>query len=303
MIRFSSGSGEVAFGILALAVIWLFGSVTPSLSGAAALWIAGHFFFSGLRSLRTDHPTPTQPVSSKAAVAPVINSPTLADKMESIKIPDNLKCPSCGANILPTDRTCNYCGSSLVPLVDLPQPAAFGDLRVGQSIRLSHPKDGELTLAVRRRLFYGELWQEQPGPNVPWTTTGTYYVGLSLDRSIFLLNWQSRFFLLDSSTLLSDKDINRDFAPHARQFAASNQTANISFRYGNATWKIDDIGRFRIEYSEGGTVQISTGSIGRFIHASSGREALVVEDYQSGGSGGLDTLWRGFLIAKSDIQY
>ena len=221
--------------------------------------------------------------------------------MASINIPHNLKCPSCGASIRPTDKKCNYCGSSLVPVIDLPQPANFGDVQVGQSIRVTHPKQGVLTLKVLRRLYYGELWQEHTGPNVPWTTTGTYFVGLTLDHDLFLLNWQSRFFLLESHSPLTDMEINQSFAPYARQFAASNQTADVRFKYAGSNWHIDDIGKFRIEYCDGDGVQVSPGSVGRFIHASNDKAALVVEDYQSGGSGGLDTLWQGFGIKQADI--
>jgi hypothetical protein len=155
---------------------------------------------------------------------------------------------------------------------------------------------------VKGRLYYGELWQERTGPTVPWTTTGTYFVRLALDRGFTLLNWQSRFFLLDTRSPLSDMEINRDFAPYARQFAASNQTANVRFNYGGGTWHMDDSGKFRIEYAEGEGTAISTGSVGRFIHASNGRDVLVVEDYQSGGSGGLDTLWRGVSVQQSEIK-
>jgi hypothetical protein len=302
----SSGFSEIVFGIAALVLVWIFshfGGPGPLLSGIAAVWIAIYFFSSGLHILRGGTARPAQTVVSAAAAhAPVAVSPTLADKMASIHIPKDLKCPSCGASIRPTDRKCNYCGSSLVPLIDLPQPANFGDVQVGQTIRVGHPKQGELVVSVRRRLFYGELWQEHAGPSVPWTTTGTYFVGLGLERDLFLLNWRSRFFLLESRSPLTDMDINRDFAPYARQFAASNQTADVRFRYKDSTWHIDDIGKFRIEYFEGDGAEVSTGSTGRFIHASAGPEALVVEDYQSGGSGGLDTLWRGFLIQSADVN-
>ena len=298
----SSGSSEAVFGIVALGLIWLFGGISPFLSGIAAVWIAVYFFSSGVHALRGSNPRPSQPVISPAINAPVENSPTLTDKMASIHIPKDLKCPSCGASIRPADKKCNYCGSSLIPVIDLPQPANFGDIQVGQSIRVAHPKQGELRLAVRRRLYYGEMWQEHTGPNVPWTTTGTYFVGLTLERDLFVLNWQSRFFLLDSHSPLTDMDINRDFAPYARQFAASNQTADVRFRYKDLGWHIDDIGKFRIEYCDGDGADVSAGSIGRFIHASAGGEALVVEDYQSGGSGGLDTLWRGYLIQSADIK-
>lgn len=156
---------------------------------------------------------------------------------------------------------------------------------------------------MERRLYYGELWQERSGANIPWTPTGTYFVGLTLQGGRFLLNWQGRFYFFDSNSRLTDMDINRDFVPYARQFAASNQTADVRFRYQNQNWKMDDIGKFRIEYCDGEGTQISAGSVGRFIHASNGNEALVVEDYQSGGSGGMDTLWRGFLLKETDIKF
>jgi hypothetical protein len=298
----SSDSSEVVLGAIALVLVWIFGGISPLLSGIAAVWIAFYFFSSGVHILRGGAAGPSQPIAATAANAPVTTSPTLADKMASIPIPKDLKCPSCGASIRPTDKKCNYCGSSLVPIVDLPKPANFGDIQVGQSIRVGHPKQGALVVSVRRRLYYGELWQEHPGPSVAWTTTGTYFVGLGLERDLFLLNWQSRFFLLESRSPLTDMDINRDFAPYARQFAASNQTADVRFRYNGAAWHIDDIGKFRIEYFEGDGTEVSVGSIGRFIHASAGTDAMVVEDYQSGGSGGLDTLWRGYLIQSADIK-
>jgi hypothetical protein len=302
MNRSSSGSSEISFGLVALVLLFLFGYISPYLSGIVAVWIAIYFFSSGMKALKARNVSQSQPVIQSATLAPVANSPTLAEKMSSMNIPKDLKCPSCGAIIRPTDKKCNYCGSSLVPLIDLPQPANFGDIQVGQSVRLTHPKQGVMTLKVVRRLYYGELWQEHMGPNVPWTTTGTYFVGLTLDHDIFLLNWQSRFFLLESHSPLTDMEINQSFAPFARQFAASNQTADVQFKYTGSNWRIDDIGKFRIEYCDGDGAQISPGSVGRFIHASNDRVVLVVEDYQSGGSGGLDTLWRGFSINKEDIN-
>lgn len=284
-----------------MVLLFLFGNISPYLSGIVAVWVAIYFFFSGMEALKSGNMAQSQPAIQSANSAPVANSPTLAEKMASVNIPKDLKCPSCGAIIRPTDKKCNYCGSSLVPLIDLPQPANFGDIQVGQSVRVTHPQKGVLTLKVLRRLYYGELWQEHMGPNVPWTTTGTYFVGLTLDHDTFLLNWQSRFFLLESHSPLTDMEINQGFAPYARQFAASNQTADVHFKYAGANWRIDDIGKFRIEYCDGDGVQISPGSVGRFIHASNDKAVLVVEDYQSGGSGGLDTLWQGVGIKQTDV--
>ena len=294
-------SADLLFGLVALIFLCGLSFVSPILTGIFALWLAFYYFSSGMHMLRAQNALlrPVQPVIASAVGAPVANTPTLADKMASLNVPKDLKCPSCGAAIRPTDRKCNYCGSSLVPAIDLPQPANFGEVQVGQSIQLRHPKQGPLTLTVHRRLYYGELWQEHGGANVPWTSTGTYFVGLTLDRDLFLLNWQSRFYLLESHTGLTDMDINRDFAPYAHQFALSNQTADVRFRYANETWRMIDIGKFRIEYCEGEGAQISPGSVGRFIHASSGNDVLVVEDYQSGG---LDTLWKGVILQPSDIK-
>ncbi|MGA7195084.1 MAG: zinc ribbon domain-containing protein [Anaerolineales bacterium] len=301
----TQNSSDLIFGLIALIFLCGLSFVSPTFTGILALWLAFYFYSSGIHILRRQNAgiNMTRPHIASAANAPVAITPTLADKMSSINIPKDLKCPSCGAAIRPTDKKCNYCGSSLVPLIDLPQPANFGDTQVGQSIRVTHPKQGELTLTIHRRLYYGELWQASGGPNVPWTTTGTYFVGLTLDKDLFLLNWQSRFYLFDSHSPLTDMDINRDFAPYARQFAMSNQTADVRFRYANENWKIEDIGKFRIEYCDGEGTQISPGSVGRFIHADNGTDVLAVEDYQSGGSGGLDTLWKGFKIQQSDIKF
>lgn len=298
-------SSGITFGIIALILIWVFDGLSPILTGIAAAWLAIYYFSSAMDDLRNRNQPQAapQPAVPSAANAPVASSPTLADKMAAINVPKDLKCPSCGAAIRPTDKLCRYCGSSLVPLIDLPQPANFGEVQVGQSVRVLHPKKGEQTYTVQRRLYYGELWQEHSGANVPWTTTGAYFVGLTLDRDTYLLNWQSRFFLLESHSPLTDMAINHDFAPYARQFAASNQTAKVQFPYAGGTWHIDDIGKFRVEYCDGEGTDVSPGSVGRFIHASNGGDVLVVEDYQSGGSGGLDTLWRGVAVQQSDIKF
>src|SRR5512142_3079953 len=152
----SSAFSEMITGFIILGLVWFFSGISPLLTGIAALWIAVTYFYSGMSALRSagQAPGPAQPRILSAASAPVVNTPTLADKVASINVPKDLKCPSCGAAIRPTDKLCNYCGSSLVPLIDLPQPAYFGNVQVGQSIRVAHPKQGELTLAVRRRLYY-----------------------------------------------------------------------------------------------------------------------------------------------------
>jgi hypothetical protein len=115
------------------------------------------------------------------------------------------------------------------------------------------------------------------------------------------MNWQSQFYLLDLHQPLTDMNINRDFAPHARKFAASNQTRNVIFSYQETVWEMFDIGRFRIEYTEGDGIKVSPGAVGRFIHARQDNHMLVVEDYQLGGNG-LDMLWMGYSIEEESIK-
>jgi hypothetical protein len=240
-----------------------------------------------------------QPAVQSAATARV----ELPERKMPDNLPADLKCPSCGASIKPTDKVCAFCGSSLQPLVDLPSPAKLGALDIGKTVRVIHPVKGELTFRVRGRLLYTELWQASKGPNVPWTPTGNYYGGFILDPAAYLLNWQDRFYILEDRRPLTDMDINRDLLPYAKQFAQSNQTANVEFSYSGARWKMVDIGRFAIEFEDGEGAHLHKGAIGRFIHASSGTAGLVVDDFQSGGSGGQDTAWKGFLIKETDIMF
>jgi hypothetical protein len=222
-------------------------------------------------------------------------------------IPTDLKCPSCGASIKPTDRQCNYCKSSLQPLLELPEPAKLAALEIGKTVRVIHPQKGEQTYQVRGRLLYTELWQASRGASVPWTPTGNYYAGFALEPDAYLLNWQERFYLLETRRALTDMDINRDFMPYAKQFAQSNQTARVQYSYEDAYWRIVDIGRFAIEFEEGEGLHLRKGAIGRFIHSDCDRQddkqALVLDDFQSGGSGGQDTLWRGWRINENDIKF
>jgi hypothetical protein len=218
-------------------------------------------------------------------------------------LPKDLKCPSCGATIKPTSSRCDYCGSHLTPLVELPEPTKLADIIVGMAIRVTHPQQGATDYRVRGRLLFTELWQASKGANVPWTPTGNYYAGFALDPKAYLLNWQERFYLLTEMRALTDMDINNNIMPYARQFAQSNQTAVVKFSYLGATWQIADIGRYAIEYEDGEENHLHKGAIGRFVHAVSGNMALVVDDFQSGGRGGQDTLWRGVQIQAADIKF
>jgi hypothetical protein len=232
--------------------------------------------------------------------APITDEQTIAEKIKAIHLKNDFKCPSCGAIVLPTYVKCKHCGSVLVDISNLPRPGKWGDVEIGQSVNIKHHHQGNVNLSVTYRIWYGELWQAQMKPNVPWTLTGNYYVGLGLEKETFLLNWQNRFYLLDSQSSLTD--INRDFSQAARSFAASNQTREVTFLYDKTVWKIDDIGRFRIEFTEGDGIILSPGAVGRFIHARRDNKILVIEDYQSGGVG-LDTLWMGYQIEEENIMF
>jgi hypothetical protein len=174
-------------------------------------------------------------------------------------------------------------------------------IKVGQRIKVPHPVKGELTVHVLGRILYNELWQQTRTAQSPWVTTGNQFAGFWLDGEMLLLNWLNRFYLLDTNDPLSDADIARDFAPHAKKFAQSDQAADVYFAYPPASWKIDDIGKFQIASVEGATLHARSGATGRFIHASGdGGRALVVEDYEGGG--GEDCAWSGYHLKEEDIQ-
>lgn len=238
---------------------------------------------------------PPRPAVASAASAPVRLPPRQTSNAP-------LKCPSCGASLKPTARVCAFCGSSVRPTHDLPEPLHLAQLSVGASVQINHPERGWQTYQVRGCLHYTELWQARRGPDVPWTPTGNVFAGFALQPGAFLLNWQERFYLLETRHALTDADIQRQFAGPARQFAQSNQTAQVTFAYAGVTWHMADIGRFAIEWAEGEGLHLRPGAVGRFIHAHANRQALALEDFQSGGSG-QDTLWRGWLIAAGDVKF
>jgi hypothetical protein len=174
-------------------------------------------------------------------------------------------------------------------------------IAIGQRIKVPHPVKGELTIHVLGRILYNELWQQVRSPDSPWVTTGNQFAAFWLDGEMLLLNWMNRFYLLDSNDPLSDADIARDFAPPARKFAQSDQTADVYFAYPPASWKIVDIGKFEVATVEGSTLHARAGAVGRFIHASGdGGRALVVEDFEGGG--GEDCAWTGYQLKEEDIK-
>lgn len=182
------------------------------------------------------------------------------------------------------------------------KPQKLDWIRVGDRIYVNHPVKGEVMVHVLGRILYVELWQRTRGPQSPWVPTGNAFAGFWLEGNILLLNWQTRIYLLDESAQLSDPEIQRDFAPHAKKFAQSDQTAEVFFAYPPAMWKIEDIGKFRVDEVEGEGFRLRPGAVGRFIHAS-GHEnrALVLEDYEGGG-GGEDTVWTGYMIGEDAVR-
>jgi hypothetical protein len=179
----------------------------------------------------------------------------------------------------------------------------LASIKVGDRIRVRHPQQGELTLHVDGSILYQELWQTTRSAQAPWVPTGNAFAGFWLETNLFLLNWQARFYLLEEAVPLTDADIQSQFMPFARQFAQSDQKADVYFAYPPTSWHIDDIGKFRVSAVEGSGLRLQPGAGGRFIHASSsdGR-GLVVEDHQGEGSGE-DTAWIGWMIKEEDINY
>lgn len=299
---------EITRGLKAIGIAVFFGiAVSPKFAGFILLGIAIYYAISAFNELQkpgapeqTYERRPQQTYIPPTSSAPLTDETTIAEKIKSIHLASGFKCPNCGATVKPTDMKCGHCGSFLTASAKLPKPRIWPDVEIGQEVRVKHPEEGNLALPVRYRVFHAELWQSQMKQNVPWTLTGNYFVGLGLGKEKYLLNWQSRYFLLDSRSPLTDQDINRNFASHAREFAASNQTKIVRFAYAGTQWQVADIGRFRIEYVEGEETNAQPGAVGRFIHAKAGDRILVIEDYQSGG-GGLDTLWLGYEIPQSFI--
>jgi hypothetical protein len=177
----------------------------------------------------------------------------------------------------------------------------LGWIELGDAINVWHPKRGDLTLVVLGRVVHEELTQHQRGLQFPWVPTGNLFLGFRLEDSIELLNWQNRYYLLDSRTEVSDDDIRRNFATPARIFGDADQNARVEFRYPESTaWHIEDIGRFRIARIDGEWFPLDVGASCRFLHASGeGNQALVVEDFLSGGR---DVTWTGYSIQEKDIR-
>lgn len=176
----------------------------------------------------------------------------------------------------------------------------FDWVKVGDRLFVPHPQRGEWMAHVLGRVVFAELWQLRRGPQEPWVPTGSAFAGFWLEGGLYLLDWQNRTYLLDEAVELSDADIQQQFAPYARKFAASDQTESVYFAYPPAMWHIDDIGKFRVEQVAGEGLRVRPGAVGRFIHAGGdSNRALVVEDYEGGGG---DMAWIGYQIDAEEVR-
>lgn len=181
------------------------------------------------------------------------------------------------------------------------EPQTFNWIQPGDRILFPYPGRGEVMAHVMGRVQFTELWQRQRGPQNPWVPTGNSFLGFWLEGDLLLLNWQNRSYLLEERVQLSDAEIARTFAPHAKKFAQSGQAADVYFAYPPASWRIDDIGKFQVAEVTGEGLSLQPGAIGRFIHASGQEQrALVVEDYEGGG--GQDTAWVGYQIQAEEVR-
>ena len=180
----------------------------------------------------------------------------------------------------------------------------FAQARLGQTITYKHPRRGGLTGNILGTVQYAEMWQRRKAPDEPWVPTGNVFTAHWLGDTL-LYEWKASISLLDSYDMLTDAEITPPFVPSARALVRSDETADTSFAYPPASWRVTDIGKFRVESAEGQGLRLQNGAVGRFIHArgNTGNEgqALVVEDYLEGG-GGQDTAWIGWSIAWEDNQ-
>lgn len=296
----------IGAGVLLLVLFSL--PIGPFAWGAAAIWSLARGI-SLLKQATEEANVSGQPAGARTNFSsrPVSPQPQAAANPFQFKIPENiptdLKCPSCGANIGPTTRKCAYCGSILQPVIELPDPVHLAGLQVGAGVRVRRP-NSEQDFRAQGRALIAELWQASRGPNIPWTFTGNLFAGLALDGAAraYLLNWQNRFYLFEQGKKVNDQHIQQYFLPYARAFGQSNQMGRVEFDYEGRRWRITDIGRSQVIFTEGEGLHIQRGAEARFIFAESGSMRLLVEDYRSGGAA-QDMVWTGFSLEEQDIQY
>lgn len=299
------------FGVLGIGLLIFF----PLPIGPFVWGVAGLVTLSkGIQAIKeavssSEEPSPPVKMAKPpAAPQPVGVQPKASKNPFQFNIPEHiptdLKCPSCGANIGPTTRKCEYCGSVLQPVIDLPEPVHLAGLLVGKGTRVRLPEGGARDFRVQGRALIAELWQASRGPNVPWTFTGNLYAGFALsgEKPAYLLNWQNRFYLFEQSKKVNDQHIQQYFLPYARSFGQNNQMGRVEFDYEGRRWRISDIGRSQVIFTEGQELHIQRGAEARFIYAESGSLRLLVEDYRAGGAA-QDMVWVGYEVTENDIQY
>lgn len=179
----------------------------------------------------------------------------------------------------------------------------YASAPLGASIVYRHPERGNRTGLILGTIRYAELWQKRKDPSEPWVPTGNVFTAHWLGDTL-LYPWKEHLFLLDGYDALTDSEIKEHILPHAKRFGESDETADVSFAYPPASWKVIDIGKFRVGEATGQGLRLQSGATGRFVHAqgNTGYEGrvLVVEDYQEG-SGGQDTAWLGWRISWDDL--
>lgn len=179
----------------------------------------------------------------------------------------------------------------------------FARAALGAAITYQHPQRGARTGLVLGTIRYTELWQKRKDPSEPWVPTGNLFTAHWLGDTL-LYEWKGNLFLLDGYDPLTDAEIKEHILPHAQRFGQSDETAEVSFAYPPASWRVFDIGKFRVDEVTGQGLRLSAGAVGRFVHAqgNTGNEGqlLVVEDYLEGG-GGQDTAWLGWRITWDDL--
>jgi len=184
------------------------------------------------------------------------------------------------------------------------KPGDLANSEIGQMITYRHPQRGVLQMEVLGTIKYVELWQKQKSPTEPWVPTGNVFSAHWLGNDTLFYEWKGLLFALDQFEAVNDAEIKRTFLEPARRFGQSDETADVSFAYPPGSWKITDIGKFRVREAQGEGLRLRNSALGRFIHAEGGtgleNRVLVVEDYQEGG-GGYDTIWRGWHITWDDM--
>jgi hypothetical protein len=180
----------------------------------------------------------------------------------------------------------------------------FSGAGLGRAITYHHPDRGDRVGRILGTVKYAELWQRRKAPEEPWVPTGNVFTAHWLGDTL-LYEWKSGVYLLDGYDQLTDAEIKEHILPHAKAFGESDEKADVNFAYPPASWKVTDIGKFRVDSATGQGLRLGAGAIGRFLHArgNTGYEGrmLVVEDYLEGG-GGQDTAWHGWGITWDDIK-